>query len=140
MAEKQNKKKSGGFGKWLLIAVIAFAAYFLKDCVPGFGWGGAAGDGTEAAASASGASSATPQPSASVTSSAGASASASAAPTTIVVKGDQCDGADCAETCKAALAKKGPVVVQGTEGSHAVVEALEKCLKEGGRKVSIQSE
>lgn len=134
--DEQAKKKKGGAAKWLVIPILAIAAFLLRDCIPGFGWGGAAGDGS--AANSAGASSATPPTSASAVPTTSASAKASA-PIVITVKGDKCGEQDCEAACKEALDEEGPVIVEAAAGSHAVVEALEKCLVEGGRKPSIST-
>ena len=134
MADK-NKKKKGGAAKWLLLPILAIAAFLLRDCIPGFGWGGNTGDGSDVS-SAESASSAAPSATVSVTPSASASSSA---PTIVVVKGDRCGDEDCAEVCKRLLAGEGEITIDATSGSHATVEELKVCLEEGGREPNIQT-
>lgn len=118
--------------------VVALAAAYLSDCIPGLGSGGSLG-------TPSSESPAEPEPKKDEKA-VGPSGGGSMA---ITVKGVQCtlgdaDPAPCADVCAGldrTNADSVSVVIDSTLGQHGAVEDLRTCLKDAGfTSVSVRAE
>lgn len=111
-----------------LAAIVAIAAAYLGNCMPGMGSGGSEGSATEESTKPA-------EPKAA----AEADKSAAAGTTAVTVVGERCsvgdqDPAGCAAVCEK-LGKapdKGTVEIDAAKGTHGAVESLRTCLTQAG--------
>ncbi len=129
MARKRKKKKSGGMGIMaLVLALVAGAGYFFRDCLPNIGLGGGAGTSS---------SSSPEDPS---TKPVAEKPAGEKGTVLVTVRGEECvlgeaAPAPCVQVCEAVKGANPPttqIQIDDTVGAHAVVEELKTCLGEAG--------